>query len=154
MKFLSVHTRKKIILHLLFITLLILLGCGGKETIKISLASDKNTNNGNAVVITVFQLTNAEKFRFSSFESLSKNPEATLETDLVTNSKLEKTMVPEEIFELNDIELKEEAAFIGIIADFYSPAPDGLKKLILINQDFERLIIYIHENSISIETDN
>jgi type VI secretion system VasD/TssJ family lipoprotein len=132
--------------------LLTLLSCGGgKDTIQITLNCDENTNSGNAVVITLYQLINSDKFRLSSFEYLAKNPVATLGTDLITNSELERTMVPGESLELNEIEIKQESAFIGIIADFNSPAPDGWRAIIPITKDLKQLVILIHENSISVQ---
>ena len=83
----------------LIIISVLLSSCGGgNEMIKIHLKCDENTNSGNAVVITVYQLTNADKFRFSDFESLTQNPEVTLGSDLVLNAKFERTMVPVRIF--------------------------------------------------------
>lgn len=134
----------------LIIISIMLSNCGGgNEMIKIHLKCDENTNSGNAVVITVYQLTNADKFRFSDFESLTKNPEETLGSDLVINAKFERTMVPGESFDLDELELKKEAAFLGIIADFHSPLADGWQQLVPLNNGFDRLIISVHENSIS-----
>lgn len=147
--------RTEIIKIIPLLALVIQLNCGGgKETIQIIYESNENTNNGNAVVVTVHQLTNADKFSLASFESLTKTPEATLGNDLVTNSILEKTVVPGKTFELKNIEIKTESAFIGIIADFHSPAPDGWQAVIPITEDLKRLVIFIHENSISIQKED
>ena len=139
-----------LLISFLIITSILLSSCGGgNEMIQIHLKCDENTNSGNAVVITVYQLTNADKFRFSSFESLTKNPEATLGSDLVLNAKFERTMVPGESFDLDELEIKKETAFLGIIADFHSPLADGWQQLVPLNDSFDRLIISVHENSIS-----
>jgi len=147
---------KNILYGFLFIIISTLLsGCGGgNEMIQINLFCDENTNGGNAVVVTVYQLTNADKFRFSSFESLTKNPEATLGSDLVANSKFDRTMVPGESFQLDELEIKKEAAFLGIIADFHSPSADGWQQLIPLNNGIDELIISVHENSISVTVDD
>lgn len=147
---------KNILSSFLFIILSTLLsGCGGgTEMIQINLKCDENTNGGNAVVVTVYQLTNADKFRFSSFEELTKNPEQTLGADLIPSSKFERTMVPGENFNLDELEIKKEAAFIGIIADFYSPSADGWQQLVPVNESFDQLIISVHENSISYKIDD
>ena len=130
-------------------------GCGGgNQMIQINLKCDENTNSGNAVVVTVYQLTNADKFRFSSFESLTKTPELTLGTDLVPNSKFDRTMVPGETFQMDELEIKKEATFLGIIADFHSPSPDGWQQLVPLNEGFDELIISVHENSISVNIDD
>lgn len=135
--------------------LITLLSCGGgKDTIQISLNCDENVNSGNAVVITLYQLTNPDKFRLSSFESLTKTPEATLGAELIANSELERTMVPGETLDLNEIEIKRESAFVGVIADFHSPAPDGWQAVIPITEDLKRLVILIHENSISVQKED
>ena len=147
---------KNILLSFLFIVLSTLLsGCGGgNEMIQVQLKCDENTNSGNAVVVTVYQLTNADKFRFSSFEELTKNPEQTLGADLVPSSKFERTMVPGETFNLDELEIKKEAAFLGIIADFHSPSADGWQQLVPLNDGFDELIISVHENSISYKIDD
>lgn len=147
---------KNILFGFLFIVISTLLsGCGGgKELIQIQLKCDENTNSGNAVVVTVYQLTNADKFRFSSFEELTKNPEQTLGADLIPSSKFERTMVPGETFNLDELEIKKEAAFLGIIADFHSPSADGWQQLVPLNDGFDELIISVHENSISYKIDD
>ncbi len=146
---------KNYIFRISLIILFFLSGCGGgNELIKLSLKCDNNTNGGNAVVVTVYQLTNGDKFQFSGFESLTQNPEAALGTDLLINSKFEKTMVPGEVFSLDELEIKGEAAYLGIVADFHSPSPDGWKQLIPLAEDFDHLIISVHENSISIDTED
>jgi type VI secretion system VasD/TssJ family lipoprotein len=140
---------------LLIVVSILFFGCGGgNETIKIQLKCDENTNSGNAVVVTIYQLTNADKFRFSSFGSLTKNPEATLGSDLVVNSKFERTMVPGETINLDELEIKKEAAFLGVIADFHSPSADGWQQLIPTANGFDKLIISVHENSISCDIDD
>jgi type VI secretion system VasD/TssJ family lipoprotein len=139
---------------IIIITLLLLRCGGGKEIVQIHLKCDENTNGGYAVVVTVYQLINADKFRLSSFESLTQNSEAELGNDLVINSKFERTMVPGENFELKEFEIKNEANFLGVVADFHSPAADGWQQLISLNNDFDRLIISVHENSLSFQIDD
>ncbi|MEO8232830.1 MAG: type VI secretion system lipoprotein TssJ [Ignavibacteriota bacterium] len=147
---------KNILLKFLSVIILVLFsGCGsGKEMIQVQFECDQNTNNGNAVVVTIYQLTNADKFRFSSFESLTKNPDATLGSDLIANSTFERTMVPGEIFKLDKLEIKKETTFLGIIADFHSPAADGWQQLVDVGKGPDQLIISVHENSISVQVDD
>lgn len=147
---------KNILLKFLSVIILVLFwGCGsGKEMIQVQFECDPNANNGNAVVVTIYQLTNADKFHFSSFESLTKNPDATLGADLIANSTFERTMVPGEIFKLNELEIKKEATFLGIIADFHSPALDGWQQLVDVGKGIDELIISVHENSISVQVDD
>jgi type VI secretion system VasD/TssJ family lipoprotein len=121
------------------------------RTLKIDVVSDENVNSGNAVVVTIYQLVNADKFRFASFESLMKNPEETLGSDIIPNAKYERTMVPGENFQLEEHEIKSDAVYLGVIADFYSPAKNEWQQVIELNSDFDELKISIHENSISIE---
>ena len=142
-------------LILLAVFTFIFYGCGGgNEFIQLQLKCDDNTNDGNAVVITVYQLTNADKFRYASFESLTKNPDATLGEDLIINSKFERTVVPGETFDLNELELKKEATFLGVVADFHSPLADGWQQLISLEKGLDKLIINVHENSISSEIED
>jgi len=126
-------------------------GCGsGIQTINIDLSSDVNANGGNAVVIKIYQLTNDDKFRYADFKLLLKNAEKTLTNDLIPPIK-EKTMVPDENYNLKTLELNKDAAFLGVVGDFHSPAGDSWKKIIPLDSDIEYLKILIHENSLSIE---
>lgn len=147
---------KNILLKFFSVIIFILFSsCGSSnESIQIKFECDENTNNGNAVVVTIYQLTNADKFRFSSFESLTKNPDATLGSDLIANSTFERTMVPGESFKLDELEIKKEAAFLGIIADFHSPAADGWQQLVDAGKGLDQLTISVHENSISVQVDD
>jgi len=141
--------------NILILIIVTVLSCGGgKDSIQITLNCDENANSGNAVVINLYQLTNPDKFRLSSFESLTKTPEATLGADLIANSEIERTMVPGGTIDLNEIELKQEAAFLGVIADFHSPEPDGWQAVIPITEDLKQLVIFIHENSISFQKED
>ena len=142
----------KILFITLTISLLLFVHCGGgTRTLRIDVYSDENANSGNAVVVTIYQLINADKFRFASFESLMKNPEETLGSDIIPNSKYERTMVPGENFQLEEHEIKNDAAYLGVIADFHSPAKNEWQQIIELNSDFDELKISIHESSISIE---
>jgi len=133
-------------------SMLSFIGCGsGIQTVNIDLNSDVNANGGNAIVIKIYQLTNDDKFRYASFESLLKNAEETLTYDLVPNSIKEKTMVPNENYDLKELELSKDAAFLGIVGDFHSPAKDSWKMIIPLDSDMEYLKILIHENSLSFQ---
>lgn len=147
---------KKIILILLPVfTLLLFSKCGsGKEYIQVSFKSYDNSNGGNAVVVTIYQLANADKFRLSSFESLTKNAVAALGSDLIPNSVYEKTMVPGESFNLDELEIKKEAAFLGVMADFHSPSADGWQSVVDLKDGIDKLIVKVQDNSISVQVDN
>ncbi|GIK22282.1 MAG: type VI secretion system lipoprotein TssJ [Ignavibacteriota bacterium] len=147
---------KKIILILLPVfTLLLFSKCGsGKEYIQVSFKSYDNSNGGNAVVVTIYQLANADKFRLSSFESLTKNAVAALGSDLIPNSVYEKTMVPGESFNLDELEIKKEAAFLGVMADFHSPSADGWQSVVDLKDGVDKLIVKVQDNSISVQVDN
>ena len=68
-------------------------GCGSSiNTAKFDLICDGDCNGNNAIVIRIYQLNNADKFSHASFESLLRNPEATLASDLIPNSKFETTL--------------------------------------------------------------
>lgn len=147
---------KKIILILLPVfTLLLFSKCGsGKEYIQVSFKSYDNSNGGNAVVVTIYQLANADKFRLSSFESLTKNAVAALGSDLIPNSVYEKTMVPGESFNLDELEIKKEAASLGVMADFHSPSADGWQSVVDLKDGVDKLIVKVQDNSISVQVDN
>lgn len=127
-------------------------GCGGgPQTINLNLHCNENCNNDNAVVIKIYQLKNAEKFRHASFESLMRNTEELLGDDIIPNSKIEKLFVPDETYEFSNIEIKNDAAFLAIIGDFHSPASDGWKQVIPIDSDLENIKVTVLENSLSVE---
>jgi type VI secretion system VasD/TssJ family lipoprotein len=140
-----------------FLSLLILIlvyGCGsGTRTVNITVNAEQEANSKNAVVVTIYQLTNADKFRYASFESLMKSPESTLGTDAIPNSKFEQTMVPGEVAQINEFEIKGDAVYLGIVADFHSPSKDGWQQLIPLESDFSELKISVHESSLSVAFD-
>jgi type VI secretion system VasD/TssJ family lipoprotein len=142
---------KKIILFFFPIILLIASGCGGgNETIDVSLHCDSDCNESNAVVIKIYQLRNADKFRHASFESLVRNPDETLGDDLIAGAKYEKLMTPDESFKINKYEIKKDAAYLGIVGDFHTPAKDGWLEVIPV-KDIDDLIVNIHSNSLSVQ---
>lgn len=142
--------RIEIVKFLQIFICIVIIGCGsGKEMIQISFECNDDTNGGNAVVVTLFQLKNDDNFRFVNAETLLKTPEMALGDELVANTKIERTMVPGEKVELKEFEIKNETAFIGVIADFHSPAPEGWKTLIPLDKSVEKIVIYVYENSIT-----
>jgi len=143
-----------LIISLLFFSLYIT-GCGGgPQTINLNLHCNENCNNDNAVVIRIYQLKNAEKFRHASFESLMRNPEELLGDDIIPNTKIEKLLVPEETHEFSNVELKSDASFVAILGDFHSPSADGWKQVISVNPDLKNIKVTILENSLSVVTEN
>jgi len=142
---------KKVILCLFLPILLYSYGCGGApETINVSLHCDEDCNGSNAVVVRIYQLRNADKFSHSSFESLLRNPEATLGDDLIADGKSEKLMAPDESFSINNYEIKKDAAYIGIVGDFHSPAADGWRQIIPAG-DIGDITVRIHSNSLTVQ---
>lgn len=134
---------------------LILIGCGGgPQTINVNLLCNENCNNNNAVVVKIYQLKNAEKFRHANFESLVRNPDELLADDLIPNTKIEKLLVPNESHDFNELEIKNDAAFLAVIGDFHSPSLDGWKQLIPIDSDLKNIKVKISENSLSVEIDD
>ena len=111
---------------------------------------DENCNGNNAVVIKIFQLKSADKFRTASFESLLRSPESVLGDDMIPNSKYEKLMVPGENFNLSELEIKSDAMFFGIVGDFHSPSKDGWFQVISLEDSPDEMKIEIHENSLSV----
>ena len=135
--------------HLTLFVVFLISNCGGgKETVEINLNCDENSNAGNAVVVTVYQLKTEKVFSLSDFKALSKNPEATLGSDLVWRE--EKTMIPGEEMKLENYEIMEGVKYLGIIADFYSRPANGWQQLVPLSEDINSVLINIHENSLSI----
>ena len=140
---------RSIFIILFFSTLILTTGCGSSvETINVDMTCDDNCNESNAIVVKIYQLKNADKFRNASFESLISNPEEVLGDDLIPDSKYEKTLIPGEFFQVNEYEIKPEAVYIGIVGDFHSPAKDSWLQ-VLQTEEIDKLNISIHENSIS-----
>jgi type VI secretion system VasD/TssJ family lipoprotein len=132
-----------------------LIGCGsGMRTMNVDLHCDDNCNDNNAIVVKIYQLKNAEKFRHASFESLQRNAEEILSDDLIPNSKYEKLMVPNESFQLKNLQIQKDANYLGIVGDFHSPAKDGWLQVIPLNKDFDNLKIMVHENYLTFKTND
>ncbi|HEY6906393.1 MAG TPA: type VI secretion system lipoprotein TssJ [Ignavibacteriaceae bacterium] len=141
----------KAVLLLSTLILLAIAGCGGSgETISVSLKCDSDCNESNAVVVKIYQLKNADKFSHSSFESLLRNPDEVLGDDLISGAKFEKLMAPDESFPIDKYEINKDAAYIGIVADFHTPAQDGWFQVIPV-KDIGDLVVKIHANSLSVE---
>jgi type VI secretion system VasD/TssJ family lipoprotein len=145
--------KKLFLLFLLFVALFLSPGCGGMQTISLDLNCDDDCNNSNAIVIRIFQLKNADKFKTTSFESLIRNPEEILKTDLIPDSKFEKMIAPGDSLQVDDIEIKSEAKFLGIVGDFHSPAKDDWLKVISLDSGVDNLKIVVHKNSLTCKID-
>ncbi len=134
----------------IIISIALLSGCGSSmQTLDVLLHCDDDCNENHAVVVTVFQLKNSDKFEHASFESLLKDPDGILGDDLIPGAKYEKTMIPGEDFQLANFEIKTEAKFFGIVGDFNSPAKNGWMQIVPIDPDTESLSILIHKNFLS-----
>ncbi|MGA9292880.1 MAG: type VI secretion system lipoprotein TssJ [Ignavibacteriaceae bacterium] len=134
-----------------FISILVF-GCGSSvQSLKVNLKCDGDCNGSNAIVIRIYQLKNSDKFSHASFESLLRNPEATISDDLIPDSKFEITLVPDQTFQLKDYTMKDGAKYIGVVGDFHSPAQDGWRQVIPVNSDIKGMMILIHQNYLSVE---
>jgi type VI secretion system VasD/TssJ family lipoprotein len=146
--------KNSIILIFFALVLYVIPGCGGgTETINVSLSCDNDCNEGNAVVVRIYQLRNSDKFTHASFESLLRSPDETLGDDLIAGAKYEKLMAPDESFKISDYEIKKDAAYIGIVGDFHSPAKDGWYEIIPV-KDIDDISVKIHSNSLSIQKED
>lgn len=125
-------------------------GCG-PSTVSLKFDCEDKCNDNNAVVVQIFQLKSAGKFTLASRESLLRMPEATLEDELISGSKLEKTIVPGSSIDLKDIELYDDTKYIGLIADFFNPSSDGWRIVINPEEDGDDLRILIGKNSLQKE---
>jgi len=142
---------KNAVLYFIPLLLFYISGCGGgPETINVSLHCDADCNESNAVVIKIYQLRNADKFSHASFESLQRNPDATLGDDLLAGAKYEKLMAPDETFKISEYEIKKDAAYIGVVGDFHTPSTDGWLQIIPV-KGIGDVSIKIHSNSLSVQ---
>jgi len=144
--------KKLSLIFVIYITLVLFAGCGSSiQTVNFDLRCDDDCNDNNAIVVKIYQLKNADKFKYASFESLVRNTEAILGDDLIPNSKYEKTLVPGEVYQLKEIEIKNDALYLGVVGDFFSPAKDGWLQIIPTDSDLENLEIIIHKNALSLQ---
>jgi type VI secretion system VasD/TssJ family lipoprotein len=139
--------------YLSILILIFLTGCGGSDTLQLDLQCSENCNNNNVIVVRLYQLKNAERFKFASHESLIRRPEETLGEDLIPNSKFEKIIGPNETFSVKELEVISGASYLGIIGDFHSPAKDGWQQVVPINSGIDKVKVTITENSLLVETD-
>jgi type VI secretion system VasD/TssJ family lipoprotein len=139
--------------YLSILILFFLTGCGGSDTLQLDLQCSENCNNNNVIVVRLYQLKNAERFKFASHESLIRRPEETLGEDLIPNSKFEKIIGPNETFSVKELEVISGASYLGIIGDFHSPAKDGWQQVVPINSGIDKVKVTITENSLLVETD-
>ncbi|MFH1197524.1 MAG: type VI secretion system lipoprotein TssJ [bacterium] len=129
---------------------LFLSACGA-DTVNITMKSSDDCNDKNAIVVKVFQLKSDEKIKRSTRDALLRNIETTLANDLIPNTKIEKTMVPGNYISLDDIEIKEEAAFIGFVADFHSPATDGWLLVFPLSSGEDDIKVLVERNYLALE---
>jgi type VI secretion system VasD/TssJ family lipoprotein len=129
--------------------LIVMSGCGNPTT-SIMLKATEDSNEMNAVQMKIFQLRSAEKFKLANRESLLRNADEALGEDLIPNSKVEKIMIPGEIYSLENVELSEETKFIGIFGDFFSPAQDSWSQLIDVSEGKDEIVIIIGKNYLSV----
>lgn|GEM_PF-2162344 len=139
------------VFYLMIIFLILFIaGCGSSaQNLKVNLNCDDDCNDSNAIVVRMYQLRNTEKFNSTNFESLIRDPEEVLGDDVVPNSKFEKTFTPGEKIQMDNLELKEGALYLGVLGDFHSPSNDGWKTIIPLNEKLEQISIHIHENYLS-----
>lgn len=134
------------------ILLIFFYGCGGgPQLLDLNVNCDDDCNSNHAVVVKIYQLKNSDRFRYASFEALLRNPEEILSSDLIPASKYENTLIPGEEINISEMKIDPEAAYLGIVADFYSPANDNWHQVIPLNPDIDKVKIKIHSNSLSFE---
>ena len=123
----------------------------GAATVNITMKSSEDCNGKNAVVVKVFQLKSDEKIRRSTRDAITRNLETTLASDLVPNTKVEKTMIPGEAIFIRDITIQKEAAFIGFVADFHSPATDGWLLVFPLSSGEDDIKVLVEKNYLALE---
>ncbi len=145
----------KYILPIIYCFSLILFGCGGgTQTVKVNLKCNDDCNGNNAIVVSIYQLKSADKFRNASFESLLRDPVTTLAGDLLPDSKFQITLVPGQIYQLKKYTVQKDAVYIGVVGDFHSPANDGWLKVIPVTSGINPLNIIVHKNYLTVQKNN
>lgn len=103
----------------------ILSSCGGSKnpTLRLNFQPGPDCNNGNPVVVWVYQLRSDAAFQSLSAELFAKNPQQALDADKVAEPQ-EYTLRPGQILSLGKLKFAEETQFIAVLADFYQPDGD------------------------------
>lgn len=113
-------------------------GCKGSETVAaptsearavtLAIAGTANMNaGGNAAVVTVYQLTDADPFGLIPLEEFWSSTDAALAGTLV--SKREVVLYPQEVRAVPFV-LDARTTHVGIAADFRSPSLDGWRLVV------------------------
>ncbi len=99
--------------------------CGGSKnpTLRLNFQPGPDCNNGNPVVVWIYQLRSDAAFQSLSAELFAKNPQQALDTDKVAEPQ-EYTLRPGQILSLGKLKFTGETRFIAVLADFYQPTGD------------------------------
>lgn len=142
--------RSNYIFYFIFlqIILLMVIGCSSNK-INLVIKCSNESNNGNAVVISILQLASPEKFESASKESLLKNPKEVLGNELIYSKQ--QSLVPGQLLPINDYEIKEGVLFLGIMGDFYSPSGNRWRQIYNLQSRKHNLEIHVLNNAIEIK---
>lgn len=103
-----------------------------EEPVTVAIAGAPQMNaGGNAAVLLVYQLTDADPFTLVPLEEFWVGDDSALAGTLV--SKREVLLYPEEVRAV-PIELDDRTAFVGVAADFRAPSLDGWRAVLPVAQ--------------------
>lgn len=114
--------------------LVLVVGCGGGtkkwHVVMMPTASLNQDDSGASlpVMVRVYQLRGREKFQQATFKTLWKNDKEALEGDLVERRDMTVHPNTEAVLDL-ELDIRQGAAFVGVMALFRKPDADGWKYL-------------------------
>ena len=113
-------------------------------------AEDQLNNGGNPVVLRIYQLSTDINFRNETSESFWRKDAFSSQGDIIGRPK-EIILHPGEILRLKNIKIEKNAAFLGIVADFYKPDNDQWSYIFdLAKNNINKLLIVAGTNSLSV----
>lgn len=107
-------------------------GCSsGTKQWKVELQAASTTNGSRPVVVRLYQLKGKGKFQQATYDQLSDHDREVLGNDWVDQDvRDEVTIYPNCKLHLHPIQVKKEALYIGIVALFSHPRPEGWKQIV------------------------
>lgn len=99
----------------------------GSSGVRVRAYAFPDANDGNSVVVRIYELKDPKSFEEALLASFWTNDEAAIGSDLIRKHEL--TLLPEEPRELR-IEVSEDAGYIGAAANFRTNTGAGWRKVL------------------------
>ena len=135
-------TRLSPLYALLFVALS---ACGGTSKLAVNFTPNSDMNDGNALQVVAFQLSNRAAFESTPHDSFWENDSAVLTNDLV--SPKQKYILVPDVPQSLEIIPEESALFVGIAANYRSPDQTGWRVLFTVEELDGKLLELTAENN-------